>query len=74
MIEAIDAAHFGMPIYCVGQRLTWDGHELLDSIRQTGMWDKIKAKAREKGLDLTFDAVKALGAWTVKSTLGIGGG
>jgi hypothetical protein len=45
---------------------------LLDSIRQNSIWDKIKAKAREKGLDLTFDAVKALAAWAIKSTLGIG--
>jgi len=62
-----------MPIYCIGQRLTWHGHELLDTIRHNGVWNKVKAKAGEKGLDLTFEVVKSLRAWAPKTTLGIGG-
>ena len=42
--------------------LTWKGHELLDTIRSKPVWDKIKSTALDKGLELTFDAVKLLGA------------
>jgi hypothetical protein len=42
--------------------LTWQGHELLDTIRSKPVWDKIKSTALDKGLELTFDTVKLLGA------------
>jgi hypothetical protein len=60
-----------MPIYCIGQRLTWQGYELLETIRQKTIWERVKATAREKGADLTIDVVKALGTWALKSTLGL---
>jgi hypothetical protein len=44
---------------CHGHRLTWEGHEILDKIRREAMWARIKETAREKGLDLTTDVVKA---------------
>lgn len=52
-----------------GPQLTWQGHELLDTIRSKPVWEKIKSIAQEKGLDLTFDTVVALGkaavAWII---------
>lgn len=49
--------------------LTWQGHELLDTIRSKPVWDKIKSTAEDKGLDLSFDTVIALGkaavAWII---------
>jgi len=51
-------------------RLTWEGHELLDKIRSETMWNKIKTLAKEKGLELTFDTVKALAAVALTSILG----
>ena len=49
--------------------LTWEGHELLATIRSKPVWEKIKSTAQEKGLDLTFDTVIALGkaaaAWII---------
>ena len=46
-------------VYCYSRRLTWEGHEILDKIKRDATWNKIKETAREKGLDLTIDVVKA---------------
>jgi len=45
------------------------GHDLLDTMRSTRIWEKIKATAKTKGIELTFDAIKALGAFALKSAL-----
>jgi hypothetical protein len=47
--------------------LTWAGHDLLDTLRSKPVWEKIKTIAQEKGIELTFDAVKTLG----KTALGM---
>jgi|688.fasta_scaffold227839_3 hypothetical protein len=39
------------------ERMTWQGHEFLDSIRDDTIWGKTKEKAVSKGLSLTFDIV-----------------
>jgi hypothetical protein len=57
------------PRSCVVQRLTWNGHEFLDNIRPQPIWNRIKAVAREKGLSLTFDAVKAIASSVIAATL-----
>jgi hypothetical protein len=41
--------------------LSWQGHDLLDTLRSKPVWDRIKTTAKEKGIELTFDAIKALG-------------
>lgn len=41
--------------------LSWDGHDLLATLRSSDLWERIKQTAKAKGLELTFDAVKALG-------------
>lgn len=50
--------------------LTWQGHELLDVIRSKPVWEKIKTTALEKGLELTFDVIKALGSKAISFVLG----
>lgn len=45
----------------LAQELTWAGHDLLQTIRSEAVWERIKTTAREKSIELTFDAVKALG-------------
>lgn len=43
--------------------LTWEGHEFLDKIRQQSAWNRIKGTIKNKGLDLSYEALKiALGA------------
>jgi Hypothetical protein (DUF2513) len=41
-------------------RLTWSGHDLLNTLRSTPVWERVKKNAKEKGLELTFDTVKLL--------------
>jgi hypothetical protein len=53
----------------LARKLTWEGHEFLDKIRDPSMWGKIKAKVAEKSLDLTFDAIKAAAAVLIKAAL-----
>lgn len=48
-------------------RLTMTGHDLLDTMRSATIWEKIKTTAKTKGIELTFDAIKALGALALKS-------
>jgi len=57
LIEATDISSMGKPMVWAATSLTWDGHEFLDSIRSQSMWQKVQAKAREKGLDLTLDII-----------------
>jgi hypothetical protein len=40
---------------------TWAGHDLLHTLRSKTVWQRIKTTAKDKGIELTFDAVKSLG-------------
>lgn len=51
-------------------RLTMAGHDLLDTMRSTTIWESIKSTARTKGIELTFDAIKALAGYALKHALG----
>lgn len=59
-IEAIDGGTMAAPAI-LSPHLTWQGHDLLDTLRSEAVWERIKTTAREKGIELTFDAVKAIG-------------
>ncbi|HAV5547399.1 TPA: DUF2513 domain-containing protein [Acinetobacter baumannii] len=50
--------------------LTWEGHDLLDTIRSKPVWENIKTSALDKGLELTFDVVKALGVKAIAMIVG----
>lgn len=50
-------------------RLTMAGHDLLNNMRSKPVWETIKATAKTKGIELTFDAIKALGAAALKQLL-----
>ncbi len=58
---------FSYGLHC--PRLTMSGHDLLDTMRSTTIWEKIKATAKTKGIELTFDAIKALGTFVLKNAL-----
>ena len=40
--------------------LTWEGHDLLDTIRSRPVWERIKTISMEKGIELTFDSLKVI--------------
>lgn len=43
-----------------GLLLTWNGHELLDAIREDGVWDKLKELVQAAGVGMTTDIVVTL--------------
>jgi hypothetical protein len=45
--------------------LTWEGHDLLATLRSQRVWERIKSIAQDKGIELTVDAVKGLGRMAV---------
>jgi hypothetical protein len=53
------------------RRLTWHGHELLDSIRSDSVWSKTKSTFQEKGLGMTFELVKEVAVAIAKSAAGL---
>jgi Hypothetical protein (DUF2513) len=49
-------------------RLTYNGHEFVETIRPQTVWEKIKSHLREKGVGLTIDSI-AQSAPTIVSGL-----
>ncbi len=43
-----------------GQRLTWEGHEFLDTVRSDTVWKKTKKVFTEQGISMTFELVKTV--------------
>lgn len=50
-------------------RLTWEGHELLDAIRNDTVWNRTKESFVSKGLSMTFDLVKSVAISVAKELL-----
>ncbi len=53
------------------KRLTWEGHEFLDSARNTGTWNEAKRVIQDKGGNLTFDVLKAVLAQLARQAVGL---
>ena len=66
----VEASFMGGPISEV-HRLTWDGHEFLDSVRDPTVWAKVTKKLKEVGGAATFDVVKALAIGVAKDQFGL---
>ncbi|MGN5146108.1 DUF2513 domain-containing protein [Aeromonas veronii] len=50
-------------------RLTWSGHEFLETIRSDTVWNKTKETFTTKGLDMTFDLIKTVAGGVATSLL-----
>lgn len=57
------------PPFCHASRLTWAGHEFLDAIKNESVWQKLKASARSKGIELSFTVIKDLAQALIASLL-----
>lgn len=42
------------------QDLTWEGQDLLETIRQDTIWNKTKQTIKEKGLSMIVDTIKTI--------------
>lgn len=51
--------------------LTFDGHDFLDNIKSDTVWNKTKAVIKEKGIEMTVDAVKYSAKSVIKSMFNI---
>lgn len=47
------------PHWCYATQLSWEGHEFLDNIKADSIWSKVKETARDKGIELSIDVIKA---------------
>ena len=59
----------GQPFSAVIQRLTWDGHDFLDSARSETNWKKATDQIEKAGGSWTFEIVKSLLVEIAKQTL-----
>ncbi len=57
----------GGAVECVALSMTWEGHNFLDKIRKDSVWNKTKTMIKEKGLDLSVEAIKLAGAKVIES-------
>lgn len=48
------------------KRLTWEGYEFLDKIRDNSVWEKTKKTMVEKGLPFALDTVKQIASVIVE--------
>jgi hypothetical protein len=55
-------------------RLTWAGHEYLDTVRNDTIWVETKNSITKRGMDLTFELVKVVGAQIIKHHMGLSPG
>lgn len=69
LISATISATLNGPISGIATSLTWDGHEFLDTIRTTKSWNRIKEFLLEKGLDMSFEAIKKAGSYVIENVL-----
>lgn len=69
LVNALDAS--SMSSYRVNpSRLTWQGHEFLDKIRDEGQWSKIKAEALKAAGGLSLFALQTAADLMIRRALG----
>lgn len=55
----------------VVSRLTWAGHDFLQSIRDSSLWNKAKKQVLQSGASWTFDILKEWAKHEMKQKLGL---
>lgn len=68
-IEGVCQQGIDGPLRCFASSITWSGHEFLDKIRSTGIWNKVKSIAREKGLALSTEVIKIAATHAIAALL-----
>lgn len=66
VMRSIDGSfHYGVTM----PRLTMAGHDLLDTMRSDSIWNKVKATAKSKGIELTFDTIKLFASLALQAMM-----
>lgn len=53
------------------ERLTWEGHDFLDAVRDDGVWSKTKSKVSKGVGSASLEVVRAVADGVTRSILGI---
>jgi hypothetical protein len=53
----------------IAARLSWEGHELIDSIRSDTVWERTKKRFRDAGVEMSIDLVKEAAQAVAKGLL-----
>jgi len=61
----------GLPLVCVVTRLTWKGHEFLDSARNDALWRKVLAQVKERSVSVSVEILQSLLTKALKGHLGL---
>ena len=51
--------------------LTWQGHEFLDAARNDGVWQQVKARLKDRGIDAPLRLVQQLATQIAAGMLGL---
>src|SRR5688572_22316690 len=55
----------------IPQRLTWHGHEFIESTRNEGIWQKVKAEIKDRGTSLPFSLIQDLALKILAKRMGL---
>ena len=70
LIHAIDTTSFqGMSF--IPLNITWRGHEFIEATRNEGVWQKLKAELKDRGMSLPFQLIEALAVKIVAESMGL---
>ncbi|GAB6161898.1 DUF2513 domain-containing protein [Desulfothermus naphthae] len=50
----------GQKIFCLGLRITWEGYELLEAMRSKRLWNRLKERLSQAGIQVSLTAIKAV--------------
>jgi hypothetical protein len=67
LVEA--AARPATGVYFRVERLTREGHDFLDAVRNDAVWDRTKETLRSKGLSFAFEIVKSVATSVARDLL-----
>ena len=70
LVEIQDASSFDGKDF-LPERLTWEGHEFLDNIRNENIWNNIKTFISSKGGDIAFSVLRSLAEAKSKELFGL---
>lgn len=62
-----------VPAHAILSRLTWEGHDFIDSIKDETVWEKVKARILKPTGSWTFGILTELIKHELKNSLGLTG-
>ena len=61
----------GFPVHVHLTGLSWDGYDLLDSIRDDSVWKTVLERVGEVGGSVSVEILKAVAAQVIREGLGL---